>query len=165
MNLFCLVFVKTHKHNLKFVKFSSDSTVLKIMQFINGVWGYCTLFNGVINSVCSQTSAARGPTHIQRRQCVILSVCCCGIFLFRTGCQLRTWLVSASQDSHWHEVKMIATTSSKCLCQWRIRSRYNLHCKGQIVCVTGSQKNVLLLSSPLLWRPLSGWWWLLLDYA
>lgn len=97
---------------------------------------------------------AWGPTYIQRRQCVILSVCCCGIFLFRTGCQLTTWSVSVAQDSHWHQVTLIATTSSKCLCQRRTRPRYILHCKGQVVWVTGSKKNFLPLSFPLLWRPL-----------
>lgn len=97
---------------------------------------------------------AWGPTYIQRRQCVILSVCCCGIFLFRTGCQLTTWSVSVAQDSHWHQVMLIATTSSKCLCQRRTRPRYILHCKGQVVWVTGSKKNFLPLSFPLLWRPL-----------
>lgn len=97
---------------------------------------------------------AWGPTYIQRGQCVILSVCCCGIFLFRTGCQLPTWSVSVAQDSHWHQVTLIATTSSKCLCQRRTRPRYILHCKGQVVWVTGSKKNFLPLSFPLLWRPL-----------
>lgn len=97
---------------------------------------------------------AWGPTYIQRGQCVILSVCCCGIFLFRTGCQLTTWSVSVAQDSHWHQVMLIATTSSKCLCQRRTRPRYILYCKGQVVWVTGSKKNFLPLSFPLLWRPL-----------
>lgn len=57
---------------------------------------------------------AWGPTYIQRRQCVILSVCCCGIFLFSHRmsvdyvvgqCSPGLSLASGHADSH-HIVKM-----------------------------------------------------------
>lgn len=107
--------LKTHKHHLTFVKFSPDTTVLKIVQFVNGVWGYCTLFNGEMKSVCSQTSAAsvRPNLHTERPMCNPFCLLLWHLFVshrmsvdYVVGqCSPGLSLASGHADSH-HIVKM-----------------------------------------------------------